>query len=80
MRSLKERFVCWKTLMRRMVVSGNKPERIWAHVLQFAGCIRFEKVHPLQGGYLRRKLREAAEAEPLETVRGFGYRYNPGGA
>ncbi len=31
-------------------------------------------------GYLRRKLREAAEVEPLETVRGFGYRYNPGGA
>jgi DNA-binding response OmpR family regulator len=28
-------------------------------------------------GYLRRKLREAAEVEPLETVRGFGYRYNP---
>jgi DNA-binding response OmpR family regulator len=31
-------------------------------------------------GYLRRKLREAAEVEPLETVRGFGYRYNPGDA
>jgi DNA-binding response OmpR family regulator len=31
-------------------------------------------------GYLRRKLREAAEAEPLETVRGFGYRYSPDGA
>ena len=31
-------------------------------------------------GYLRRKLRDAAEVEPLETVRGFGYRYNPGAA
>ena len=31
-------------------------------------------------GYLRRKLREAAGVEPLETVRGFGYRYNPGDA
>jgi len=31
-------------------------------------------------GYLRRKLREAAEVEPLETVRGFGYRYNPDSA
>jgi DNA-binding response OmpR family regulator len=28
-------------------------------------------------GYLRRKLREAAELEPIETVRGFGYRYRP---
>ena len=45
------------TLMRRMVKSGNKPERIWAHTLQFAGCMRFEKVHPLQGGYFRRKVR-----------------------
>ena len=26
-------------------------------------------------GYLRRKLREASDAEPIETVRGFGYRY-----
>jgi DNA-binding response OmpR family regulator len=31
-------------------------------------------------GYLRRKLRAEAAAEPLQTVRGFGYRYNPGDA
>jgi DNA-binding response OmpR family regulator len=31
-------------------------------------------------GYLRRKLRGATDAEPIETVRGFGYRYRaPGG-
>jgi DNA-binding response OmpR family regulator len=29
-------------------------------------------------GYLRRKLRTATAAEPIETVRGFGYRYRPG--
>jgi DNA-binding response OmpR family regulator len=28
-------------------------------------------------GYLRRKLRDAAEVNPIETVRGFGYRYRP---
>jgi DNA-binding response OmpR family regulator len=28
-------------------------------------------------GYLRRKLRIAAGIEPIETVRGFGYRYSP---
>ena len=28
-------------------------------------------------GYLRRKLRAATDAEPIETVRGFGYRYRP---
>ena len=29
-------------------------------------------------GYLRRKLPEASDAEPIETVRGFGYRYRAG--
>lgn len=28
-------------------------------------------------GYLRKKLRDAAGVEPIETVRGFGYRYRP---
>ena len=28
-------------------------------------------------GYLRRKLANAAECDPIETVRGFGYRYRP---
>jgi DNA-binding response OmpR family regulator len=28
-------------------------------------------------GYLRRKIKEAAAVEPIETVRGFGYRYRP---
>ncbi len=31
-------------------------------------------------GYLRRKLRGAAGVDPIETVRGFGYRYNPAAA
>lgn len=28
-------------------------------------------------GYLRRKLVDAADTDPIETVRGFGYRYKP---
>jgi DNA-binding response OmpR family regulator len=28
-------------------------------------------------GYLRRKLTAAADCDPIETVRGFGYRYRP---
>jgi DNA-binding response OmpR family regulator len=31
-------------------------------------------------GYLRRKLGEAADEDPIETVRGFGYKYRPGAA
>ena len=34
----------------------------------------------LNGYEVCRKLREAAGVEPLETVRGFGYRYNPDSA
>jgi DNA-binding response OmpR family regulator len=30
-------------------------------------------------GYLRRKLRDVADHDPIETVRGFGYRYRPTG-
>ncbi|NIA67707.1 radical SAM protein [Pelagibius litoralis] len=57
-----------ETLMKRMLVSGNKPERIWAHALQFAGSIRYEKVHPLQGGYFRRKVRtQRRSTMPLES-------------
>ncbi|MFQ5881154.1 MAG: B12-binding domain-containing radical SAM protein [Candidatus Methylomirabilales bacterium] len=44
-------------LMRRAVAGGNKPERIWSHTLQFHGSMKYENVHPLQGGYLRRKVR-----------------------
>ncbi len=61
-----------KTLMKRMVVTGNKPERIWAHALQFAGCMRFEKVHPLQGGYFRRKVRtQRRSGLPIESAQTF---------
>ena len=60
------------TLMKRVVVSGNKPERIWAHVLQFAGCMRYEKVHPLQGGYFRRKQRtQRRSGLPIEPALTF---------
>ena len=61
-----------KTLMKRCVVSGNKPERIWAHTLQFAGCMRYEKVHPLQGGYFRRKVRtQRRSGRPIESPISF---------
>ena len=37
--------------------SGIKPVRLVNHVLQFYFTFRQEKVHPLQGGFFRRKLR-----------------------
>ena len=42
--------------------SGIKPERLVNHILQFYFTFLQENVHPLQGGYFRRKLRRARRA------------------
>ena len=44
-------------MLRRAKASGIKPVRLVNHVLQFYFTFRQEKVHPLQGGFFRRKLR-----------------------
>ncbi|MCB1865532.1 MAG: radical SAM protein [Chromatiales bacterium] len=46
-----------ETLFRRAAASGVKPKRILSMVFQFYGMMIFENVHPLQGGFLRRKNR-----------------------
>jgi DNA-binding response OmpR family regulator len=50
-------------------------EHVWGH----AGSVSRDQVK-LYVSYLRRKLGQEAEGfEPIETVRGFGYRYRPPG-
>ena len=44
-------------MFRRAKASGMKPVRLVNHVLQFYFIFRQEKVHPLQGGFFRRKVR-----------------------
>ena len=44
-------------LFRRAKASGIKPVRLVNHVLQFYFTFMQEKVHPLQGGFFRRKIR-----------------------
>jgi hypothetical protein len=44
-------------LMRRATAVGRNPKRIMEIALQFYGCFKFEGVHPLQGGFIRRKIR-----------------------
>ena len=46
----------------RAKVSGIKPVRLLNHVLQFYFTFLQENVHPLQGGYFRRKLRRERRA------------------
>jgi hypothetical protein len=51
-----------ETIFRRAKASGIKPVRLLNHILQFYFTFIQEKVHPLQGGYLRRKLRRQRRA------------------
>ena len=44
-------------MFRRAKASGMKPIRLLNHVLQFYFIFKQEKVHPLQGGFFRRKIR-----------------------
>ena len=46
-----------ETLMRRAAAFNRNPKRIMEIALEFYGCFKFEGVHPLQGGFLRRKVR-----------------------
>ncbi len=65
-----------ETLMRRAVVSGMKPRRIMRIALSFYACQVVEKVHPLQGGYFRRKYRlDRRPTLPVERPFTFYPRY-----
>jgi hypothetical protein len=46
-----------ETMFRRAKASGIKPVRLVNHVMQFYFTFVQEKVHPLQGGFFRRKVR-----------------------
>jgi hypothetical protein len=51
-----------ETIFRRAKASGIKPVRLLNHILQFYFTFLQENVHPLQGGYFRRKLRRERRA------------------
>jgi hypothetical protein len=46
-----------ETLMRRAAACGIRPRKIGMMALWFYGSIAIENVHPLQGGFIRRKYR-----------------------
>ena len=46
-----------ETVLRRAVASGINPRKIVDAMTVFSGSSRIERVHPLQFGYVRRKLR-----------------------
>ena len=46
-----------ETVLRRAVASGVSPRKITDAMTVFSGSSRIERVHPLQFGYVRRKIR-----------------------
>lgn len=57
-----------ETILRRAIATGTSPGKTMFFVTWFKGCIDFEKIHPLEGGFLRLKFRRSRRPElPLEN-------------
>ncbi|MCW2284085.1 hypothetical protein M2323_001698 [Rhodoblastus acidophilus] len=65
-----------RTIMRRAAANGVSAGHAMFLALWFWGCVKLEKVHPLQGGYFRRKRRrDRRPGMPLENPLLFYPRY-----
>jgi radical SAM family protein len=65
-----------ETVMRRSVATRSNPGNMLLLLVWFYGCVMLENVHPLQGGYLRRKYRtERRPGLPIEAPWIFYPRY-----
>ena len=63
-------------VMRRAGASGISSGKIMFLLLWFWGCVTLEKIHPLEGGYLRRKARtDRRPGMPIENPLLFYPRY-----
>ena len=63
-------------VMRRAGASGISPGKMMFLLLWFWGCVTLEKIHPLEGGYLRRKVRtDRRPGLPIEHPFFFYPRY-----
>ena len=57
-----------ETILRRAIATGTSPGKTMFFITWFKGCIGIEKIHPLEGGFLRLKFRRSRRPElPLET-------------
>ncbi len=65
-----------RTVMRRAAATGINAGNMMFLLLWYWACEKLEKVHPLQGGYLRRKYRKDRRSSlPLESPFIFYPRY-----
>ncbi len=61
-----------ETVMRRAAASGISVGKMMFLLLWFYGCVTIEGIHPLEGGYLRRKIRtDRRPGLPREAVLPF---------
>ena len=57
-----------ETVLRRCIATGTSPGKTMFFIVWFKGCIDIEGIHPLEGGFLRRKVRTSRRAGlPLEN-------------
>ena len=57
-----------ETVLRRAIATGTSPGKTMFFITWFKGCIDIEGIHPLEGGFLRRKKRTSRRSNlPLEN-------------
>ncbi|HMJ09474.1 MAG TPA: radical SAM protein [Pyrinomonadaceae bacterium] len=57
-----------ETVLRRSIATGTSPGKTMFFIVWFKGCIDIEGIHPLEGGFLRRKVRINRRSEmPVEN-------------
>lgn len=57
-----------ETVLRRAIATGTSPGKTMFFITWFKGCIDIEGIHPLEGGFLRRKHRKSRRSGlPLEN-------------
>ncbi len=65
-----------ETVMRRGGAVGISPGKMLFLLIWFYGCVTVEKIHPLEGGYLRRRVRtDRRPGFPMENPLLFYPRY-----
>jgi hypothetical protein len=65
-----------ETVMRRAVATGISPGKMMFLLIWFYGCVTIEKIHPLEGGYLRLKVRrDRRPGLPIENPLVFYPKY-----
>ncbi|HYJ90452.1 MAG TPA: B12-binding domain-containing radical SAM protein [Pyrinomonadaceae bacterium] len=65
-----------ETVLRRAIATGTSPGKTMFFITWFKGCIGIERIHPLEGGFFRRKVRHnRRSSQPRENPLIFYPRY-----